>query len=171
MTRPVGRPATTSPARGPARTWRGRTALLLIGVLSLNACYSTRPVAGPPAPETRLVVDLNDRGRVAYGERIGSSVREVEGIVESASDSAYVLRISTVRYLNGRTDKWAGERFSFAPANLANVRQREFSRSRTTVLGAVLAAALTAAILAVSLVGSSTDGSRGPPGGGNGGEL
>lgn len=168
MIDPVARRATTPPASGPARTWRRWTALLLVGVLSLNACYATFPVDGKPAPDTRLVLDLNDRGRVAYGERIGSSVREVEGIVESASDSAYVLRIHSVRYLNGRSDKWAGERFSFAPENIARVRQREFSRSRTTILGVAAAAVLAVAIIAVDLLGTGGDGDRGdpdPPGG------
>lgn len=168
MTDPVARHATTTPAPGPARTWRRWTALLLVGVLSLNACYATFPVNGKPTPNTRLVLDLNDQGRVAYGERIGSSVREVEGTVESASDTAYVLSITSVRYLNGRSDKWAGERFAFAPEYVSRVRQREFSRSRTTLLGIAAAAVLTAAILAVDLLGTGSDGNRGEPDPGGG---
>lgn len=144
------------------------TALLMLGVLPLNACYSTRPVAGLPAAETRVVLDLNDRGRLAYGDRIGSSVRQVEGIVEAGTDSAIVLRISTVRYLDGRQDTWSGERFAITPEHVSSVRQREFSRGRTTVLGAAIGAALTAAILAVNLIGGSSGGSPGDnPSGGN----
>jgi hypothetical protein len=150
------------------RLCRRPTALLLLGVLLLNACYATGPVAGVPAPGMRIVADLNDQGRVAYGDRIGSSVREIEGTVESASDSAFVVRIQSVRYLDGRADKWSGERFALSPEYVSRVRQRELSRSRTTILGVVIGAAVVAAVAAANLLGTSTDGSRGDPDPGGG---
>ena len=168
MNRAVACLSTAAPARQPVRLCRRPTALLLLGVLALNACYATGPVVGAPARGMRIVADLNDQGRVAYGDRIGPSVREIEGTVESASDSAFVVRIQSVRHLDGRADKWSGERFALAPEYLSRVRQRELSRSRTTILGVVIGAAVVAAALAVNLLGTSTDGSRGDPDPGGG---
>lgn len=152
-------------SRSPA--WRRWTAVLLCGVLSLNACYSTKPVTGIPTAASRVVLDLNDQGRLAYGERIGSSVRHVEGVVESATDSALVIRIAAVRYLDGKTHKWSGERFRFGTAHVSRVQQRDFSRSRTALVVAGSAAAVAALVAVVKLVGNSQGGTRGePPGNG-----
>lgn len=149
-----------APALAPARSWRRWTALLLIAVLSLNACYATRPVAGAPAPETRVVLELNDRGRLEYGDRIGPSVREVEGVVQSASDSSYVVRIASVRYLNGRMDRWSGEPFAFSTTNLGRVQERELSRSRTALVAAAVTAGVAVLIGTINLLGTSAG--RGP---------
>jgi hypothetical protein len=162
--------STASPARLPARPWRRWTAVLLLGVLSLNtACYSRSPITGTPQADTRIVLHLNDRGRLAYSERIGPSVREVEGLVESATDTSYTIRIAGIRYLDNRRDTWAGERFTFATENISRVRQHEFSRSRTTLLAVGIAAALTAAIVTASLIGTSRGGPPGEPDPGGGG--
>lgn len=139
-------------------------------MLGLNACYTTRPLTGFPAPETRVRMDLTDQGRVVYGERIGSSVLSVGGVVESASDSAYVVRINRVWYLNGKTDTWSGERVSFAPQYLARVQQHEPSRSRTALVAVAAVAGVAALVATIGLIGGSFGSSRDDPGKGGGGE-
>lgn len=159
--RPAGAPAR------PWRRWRRSTAFLLGNVMLLNACYTTRPAAGPPAPGSRVVIELNDQGRAAYGERIGPSAREVEGVVQSAGDSAVVLRIASIRRLSGQNEGWVGEQFTFAPANISSVRTRELSRQRTALVTVAAVAAVAVLFLTAKLVGNAFGSGGNDPGGGN----
>ena len=134
----------------------------------LAGCYASMPVNGTPATGTTVVLDLNDRGRVALGEQIGPSATSVEGKVAAASDSAYSLRVSSVSYLNGQSNRWSGEPLT-VPANLVSrATQRSFSRGRTTLLGVAAAATLAVLITSTNLIGSASGGAKGnppPPGG------
>lgn len=162
--------AVRAPASPPGRSRRRWTALSLIGVLSLNACYSTRYLTGAPSADTRVVLELNDQGRLAYGERIGPSVREVEGMVTSANDSAYAVRIMSVRYLDGRQDRWAGEPFEFSRSHLSRAEERELSTSRTTLMSAVVAGGAALLFVGAKLIGGAqgggtSNGGKNPPAG------
>lgn len=121
--------------------------LLATGVSSLAGCYSTRPLTTAPVPGSTVVFDLNDRARVQLGDRIGPSAASIEGVVQSRSDSDYVISISSVKYLNGQTNQWSGERFSLSPALVTQAWQREFSRSRTMSLGLGITAAIVTLVL------------------------
>lgn len=131
----------------------------MLGAGALSGCYTSRPLATAPEPGATVVLDLNDRARVQLGDRIGPSAASIEGIVQSGSDSGYVLSISSVKYLNGQTNQWSGERFTVSPDLVTQVWQREFSRSKTTALGIGVGAALLAAVLKTNLFGES----RGTP--------
>jgi hypothetical protein len=125
-----------------------RVAVLgLAAVSPLTGCYSTRHLETAPAPGTTVVLDLNDRARVQLGDRIGPSAASIEGIVQPGSDSGYVINISSVKYLNGQTNQWSGERFSLSPNLVSQAWQRDFSRSRTWSLGVGIAAAIAAVLL------------------------
>jgi hypothetical protein len=132
----------------------------------LAGCYASMPVNGTPAAGTTVVLDLNDRGRVALGEQVGPSARTIEGQVGSASDSTYSLRVSSVSYLNGQSNRWSGEPLT-VPANLVSrATQRTFSRGRTTLLGVAAAAALAILIKSTNLLGNASGGGdvgRPPP--------
>ena len=157
------RTSTSSGACAPARSWRRTTACLLLAVFVLNGCYSTTLLTGAPAPESEVVLNLTDMGRVAYGEQIGRGVDEVEGRVESASDSALVLRVTAVRNASGRLETWNGERFVFSRSNITNVRARTFSRSRSVLAGVAVAAGVTALFLGAKLIGGGFDSPREEP--------
>ena len=152
-----------APASLPARRWRRWTACVLLMVMSLNACYASAPIAGRPAPETNVAFDLTDRGRAQYSQQIGSGTRSVEGTLESATDSAYVVRIKAVQGLDGRMVPWNGERMTFSPDYVTNMRQRQFSRTRTTLLTVAAVAGVAALFLAAKLVGGGADRSRDDP--------
>jgi hypothetical protein len=126
----------------PGRRWRGWTAMLLAGASPVAGCYTTRPVLTAPAPGTTVMLDLNDRARVQLGDRIGPSAARIEGIVQAQNDTAYMLRISSVQYLNGQSNKWSGEPFTVPASLVSSARIREFSRSRTTAIGVGIVAAL-----------------------------
>jgi hypothetical protein len=138
--------------------------------MPLAGCYSTLPVETTPAPGATVVLDLNDRARVALGDRIGPSALKLEGVVQTATDSDYVLRVSSVEYLNGQTNRWSGEQLNIPASLVSRAWHHEFSRSRTTALSVGLAAALLTAILKTSFlhIGSGTIGAGDPrPGGGS----
>ncbi len=167
MTTVPARHAAFSPAILPRRVRRGWAALVLAGVSPLAGCYTTRPVMTAPAPGTTVLLDVNDIGRVQLGDRLGPSVSRIEGIVQSRSDTSYVLQISSVQYLNGQTNKWSNEPF-IVPASLVSSAQvREFSRSRTTAVGVGIIAALVAVFAKTNFfgLGGGTSDPIPPPGG------
>jgi hypothetical protein len=159
--------ASMDPAFAPGRSWRRWTALALASVAPVVGCYTTQSVTSAPEPGTTVLLDLNDRGRVQLGDRIGPSVSRIEGVVQERSDTAYMLRISSVAYLNGQSNKWSGEPFT-VPAGLVSVaQQRQFSRSRTISVGAGIAAAIITLFMKTNFLGSGTNQKEGlpPPGG------
>jgi hypothetical protein len=155
-------------AFAPRRRWRAWTSLVLAATAPLSGCYSTQPVTTAPEPGATVVLDLNDRARYLLGDRIGPSAASIEGVMQSGSDSGYVIRISSVSYLNGQSNKWSGEPFTVAPGLVSQAWRRDFSRSRTVALGVGIGAALLSAILKTNLFGSgsSTTIPTSPPGGG-----
>lgn len=130
-------------------------ALVLAAASPLAGCYSTRPVTSAPAPGSTVVLDLTDRARVELGDRIGPSASRIEGIVQERNDTAYVLRVSSVAYLNGQSNKWSGEALTVPATAIARASLREFSRSRTTLIGAAIAAALAAVFFSTDFFGLS----------------
>lgn len=135
----------------------------------MAGCYASMPVHGTPVAGTTVVLDLNDRGRVVLGDQIGPSAAKVEGEVATASDSLYSLRVNSVSYLNGQSNRWSGEPLT-VPVNLiSQTTQRSFSRTRTTLLGVAAAAALGVLIASTNLIGNASGGGEKgnppPPGG------
>jgi hypothetical protein len=132
-----------------------------------NGCYAYVPVASTPAPGSILSLQLNDNGRAALGTTLGPTVDKVEGSVESASDSSYVLRMKSVTFFNGQTSNWTGESVTVGKQYVNNTNRRVFSNSRTTlaVVGAV--GAVVAFIATRGVLGSGTPdtdgGGGGPP--------
>lgn len=154
---------TRRPAPGPRRPWRAWPALVIGSTPYLAGCYASMPLRGTPVAGTTVVLDLNDRGRVALGDQIGPSATVVEGQVTSASDSAYSLRVSSVSYLNGQSNRWSGEPLTVPVSLVSQATQRTFSRSRTALLSAGAVAALAILIKSTNLVGGGSNSSRGNP--------
>lgn len=140
-----------------------RAAVLMFALGVAQGCYTFTPIVGRADPGATLVLSLNDRGRAEMGEVIGASAAEVEGVLSSETDSVYVLNVSSVKYLNGQSNEWAGESLSLKKTYVSSLREREFSRGRTMVaagggVGAVLLFALTR-----SLLGNTPAVFEGPP--------
>jgi hypothetical protein len=115
---------------------------MLASLTPLSGCYSTRPLTTAPVPGTTVLLDLNDRARVQLGDRIGPAASRIDGIVQSQNDTSYMLRVSSVSYLNGQSNKWSGEPLTVPTSLVSQSRVREFSRSRTTAVGVAIAAAI-----------------------------
>ncbi|HEX6252491.1 MAG TPA: hypothetical protein VFZ56_13795 [Gemmatimonadaceae bacterium] len=120
--------------------------MFVLGVA--QGCYTYTPIVGRADPGATLVLSLNDRGRTEMGEAIGASASEVEGVLRAENDSAFVLNVSSVKYLNGQSNAWSGEALTIGKTNVSSLREREFSRGRTMIaagggVGAILLFALT----------------------------
>lgn len=136
----------------------------LVPVL-LPACYVYAPVSVSPEPGMRLAVELNDIGRVGMANNVGPEVARVEGVVQSRSESQYVIRVSEVVGLYGGRTRWSGEPVTLRPEYMRSVRERRLSRGRTAMLVSGLAVALGTFVATRNLLGlgGGTDGR--PPGG------
>lgn len=132
-----------------------------------TGCYVYTPVAAPPAPGTRLLLELNDRGRVGLGGSIGSSANSVEGLLQEGSDSTYSLKVVSVSYLNGQRNQWNSEPLVVSRDFVRDVKSRQFSKTRTVITVGALIAGTVLFIVTRGLVGSGSPGKDGDGGGGN----
>jgi hypothetical protein len=147
---------------GPRRFCGGCMLVFLSGVAS--GCYVYGPAPGDATPGTRVLLELNDRGRVGVGNNIGPTGGVVEGIVQSNSDSAYSLLVRRVEYMNGQSNAWNGERLIVPKEFVGNARERTFSPSRTWLAAGGLVLAAVAFISSRQLLGFGS-GSKGSGGG------
>lgn len=150
-----------------AKCWPklAHVAVLGLTAFALGGCYVYAPIAQAPAPGMRVVLDLNDRGRVALSDSIGPSADRIEGEVASTADSTYVLRVTSIRYTNGRASKWTNEPLSIRTDLVRHLREKRFSRRRTVFVAASSVAALLAFALTTDLIGFGGlggDGGGGP---------
>lgn len=133
-----------------------------------QGCYEYTPARTTPMIGSTLSLDLTDRGRVGMGDQIGPSARTIEGVVRAQDDSAYMLKVSSVVYLNGQLNRWTGEPLTVSRGFVTNLRERQFSRSRTALVAAIGVGAVVAFIVSRGLLGfGNTTPDTGP---GQGGE-
>lgn len=159
---PAPRPAPLGAGRRGARLLR---TIAAAGVsLGVAGCYIYTPLYSAPGPGTRIVLELNDRGRFALEQNIGPEVAAVEGIIESASDSQLVLSVMEIRGLYGSRSRWAGELVTMKPEHVRTMRERQYSRGRTIALASMLASTTVAFMVTRSIFGGGTAGDDGDPG-------
>ena len=127
--------------------------VLLSALTVLPGCYVQVPLTGAPQPGTTVLLDLNDRGRIALGDSIGPAAARISGLVEGGGDSTYVLRVTSVRYLSGQVNQWSGEPLVVHSDLVGRARTRQYSRKRTWALGIGAAAAVVAFALGQDLLG------------------
>jgi hypothetical protein len=136
-----------------AGTRKSGAGLLMLLTAFTSGCYTTIPVNDAPVPGQVLVMDLNDRGRVALGPSIGPSATKVEGVLDSRTDSAYVIKVSSVVYMNGANNRWTNEPITIQSDLVRELRERKFSRSRTALVAGGTIGALVLFIASKSLLG------------------
>lgn len=154
---------TQVPALAPGRAWRGWTALYLAGLSTVGGCYTTQPLMSAPTPGTTVVLSLTDRARVQLGDQIGPSASRVEGVVQAQNDTAFVLHVSSVQYLNGQSNKWSGEPLTVPTSLVGQARVRQFSRARTTAVGVGIVAAIVTLFAKTNFLGSAGPDKQTPP--------
>ena len=132
----------------------------------LQGCHRYEPVtAATVATGSSVAVSLTDYGTANLGRLLGMGVGTVEGNLVTVSDSAYTLAVQLVRQRNGIETFWRGEQVAIPRVDVAEIRQRRISRSKSAVAAVALLAAAYGAVEAFIGTGSGS----GPPGGSGGG--
>ena len=103
----------------------------------------------------RLV--LNDKGRVAVADKLGSAVDKVEGMITAQNSDTYTLAVSEVFQLGGTSSKWNGEPVTIAKDWTDGYQIHRYNQTRTVVLAVALVAATVAFLLSVKLIGGGPD--------------
>lgn len=151
--------------------WRRIVGGFLLAFLSgvASGCYINTPIVAAPVAGDRLDLELNDRGRVGLGESVGPAATTLEGMLQSQTDSAYMIRVASVGYVNGRSNKWNGEPLTVQKDFVKDLSERRFSRGRSLLAAGILTAGVLAFALTRNLLGAgNTD--RDPGGGGGNGQ-
>jgi hypothetical protein len=130
-------------------------------------CHGYQPVtAAGVARGSSVAVSLTDQGTANLGRLLGMGVGTVEGNLVTVSDTAYTLAVQLVRQRNGIETFWKGEHVAIPRLDVAEIRQRRFSRSKSALATVAVIAAAVGAVEAFIGTGSGSQ----PPGGpGNGG--
>jgi hypothetical protein len=90
-------------------------------------------------------------------------------MLQSQTDSAYMIRVASVGYVNGRSNKWNGEPLTVQKDFVKDLSERRFSRGRSLLAAGILTAGVLAFALTRNLLGAgNTD--RDPGGGGGNGQ-
>lgn len=108
-------------------------------------------------------MELNDQGRVALGPSIGSAAKQIEGTLNTRTDSAYTVRVASVVYMNGSNNKWTSEPLTIRSDLVRGMREKKFSRGRTGLLAGGIVGGIAAFILTRDILGLGTpDHDKGP---------
>lgn len=153
--------------RGRPRALIARGAFLMAVAGITTGCYTTAPLAAPPSPGQVLVMELNDNGRARLGPQIGASATKVEGLLDSRTDSAYVVKVQSVVYMNGSNQKWTNEPLTIQSDLVRELRERKFSRSRTALFAGGTVGLAAALIATRSLIIAGSPETQKPPGPGD----
>jgi len=120
--------------------------LVALAPAALPACYAYTPLDSAPAPGIGVQVDLNDVGRIELARAVGPDVGSIQGIIQSRSDTAFVVQVAQVLGEYGGVTRWEGEPVVIRPEYVRSIGARRFSVGRT----AIAAAAAGAGLLAIS---------------------
>lgn len=133
--------------------------------LLLQGCYETLPLEqGPPPTTVSVQLLLNDKGRVAVADKLGSAVNKVEGMLTAQNSDSYTLAVSMVFQLDGNSSKWNGESVTIAKDGTAGYQIHRFNQTRTVVLVAAIVAAAVVFLVTAGLTGGGTGSSSGQSG-------
>lgn len=99
----------------------------------LGGCYTYQLVPTTPAPQTRVAVVLSDYGRLEASRQIGPRMDRVEGNMLAATDTSYLLAVSSVKPIRGSWVRWSGEQVSVRRDYVATMYERRLSKGRTAL--------------------------------------
>jgi hypothetical protein len=140
--------------------------VLLPGATGCYESLAARTAVVPPG--TRVSLAITDRGRVALGPKMGEGVLRLNGTVAQASDSMYVVRISSVDYAAAPTGHWAGEEVQVPRDYVAGVSEQRLSRKRSWLMAGIVVGGIAVVAAAIKILGggSVSDGTipENPPG-------
>jgi hypothetical protein len=101
--------------------------------------------------------------------QLGPSVAEVEGVVDDDSAGVFGVSVLGITRRDGQENDWRGERIAISRSVVASVKERRFSRARTTLFTFLSVAGLIATKQAFGN-GGGANAPGGTPGGPPGGK-
>ncbi|MDQ8155053.1 MAG: hypothetical protein P3B98_10370 [Gemmatimonadota bacterium] len=142
----------------PSMNRRGRLWRRFVGGLTAAAllmqvgCYTYLPLqTSAPATGKRIALVLNDRGRLALGDRLGSAIDRVDGLFVQRDSLSVSLEVYRTTDLRGNNVTWTGELVQLPRDGITGYQEREFSRRRTTLLIGSMVGVVAASMLMVNL--------------------
>ena len=144
---------TTPSMNRRTRSWRRFVGgLCTVSLLLQMGCYTFKPLqTSVPATGNRIAVVLNDRGRFALGDRLGSAVDKVDGLLVGVDSSMVTLEVYRTTDLRGNTASWTGERVQVPKDAISGYQERQFSKRRTWILVGTTVGAVVVSMLMVNL--------------------
>ena len=126
--------------------------LCAASLLLQMGCYTFRPLqTSVPATGNRIAVLLNDRGRYTLGDRLGSAVDKVDGLLVEVDSAKVTLEVYRTTDLRGGTASWTGERVPIPKDAISGYQERQFSKRRTWILVGTSVGVVVASMLMVNL--------------------
>ena len=131
------------------------TALVAVAVLlpNVTGCYESHAVQTAVVPGTEVSLAITDRGRVALGKQLGEGVTRLNGRVAEASDSQYVVKVSSVEYVASPMGHWSGEEINVSRDYIASVAERRLSKKRSWLAAGIVVGAIAVVSLGIKIIG------------------
>lgn len=104
-----------------------------------TACTTYTPVAAAPTLRNDPVrVQLNQEGTVGLASVLGAGPAELDGVVQSVTDSSVVLSVARVTTRNGVAQAWNGELTSIPLRDVSSIAIRRMSVARSVLLAGII---------------------------------
>jgi hypothetical protein len=135
------------------------TALVAVAVLlpNVTGCYESLAVRTSVVPAgTDVSLVITDRGRVALGPKLGEGVTRLNGRVADASDSVYVVKVSSVEYAASPIGHWSGEEINVSRDYIASVAERRLSKKRSWLMAGIVVGAIAVVSLGIKILGGGS---------------
>lgn len=144
------------------------TARTLLITGSLAGCYVYAPAPPGRVPDAGLEVRavLTDAGTAALAPKLGDGVGFVDGRLQTVSDTALALSVTSTTTRAGASSDWRGESVTIRRDYVATLQQKVISRSRSFGLGALALLAAVASYVGFSGNAGVFGGTHGGGGGG-----
>lgn len=112
--------------------------MVLMSLFAVAGCFSTQPVTGGVTPEvgSRVVLDINDAGRVGLGNMMGTEIDRVDGMLLKKDTTGMTLAVKHVIGIRGSVQVWNDEQVRIEDHFVSTVSLRKFSRGRSVIAGA-----------------------------------
>lgn len=147
-----------------AQLRRRAIASFLAGSLMLQlGCYNTTPVVGAATlPAGLVTIQVNERGRLLVGNKLGSLVDKVVGRIVRADSVNVEVAVETAQDVRGSLARWGGEKFTIPREGIGTMNEKKVSRWRTGFLIGGIVLGLIVGLLTLNGSSFGGDGSVDP---------
>jgi hypothetical protein len=126
---------------------------MIVALPVLQGCYTYVPAqTGTPPSGESVRLQINDRGRVVLGERMGPGISQVTGRLTETNTDQYAISVSGVTYISGANVLWSGESVQLHRDLVEQVQVRQLSKGRTWMAAGFTTAALVTFMASTGLL-------------------